>query len=176
MVVRGTLTDVETSGSIVGRLSGVGTVGAITGTFLTGFVLLGLVPTRLLIVAVGLGLVVVGAALTVWLRRGGRGPAAVLVVAALLTGALALALPSPCDAESAYYCIAIERDPSDPDVRILVLDDLTHAAVDLADPTNLEFGYVRRFADATAPLRAEPRARPGCAARRRRRVHVPEVP
>jgi hypothetical protein len=41
-----------------------------------------------------------------------------------------------------------------------VLDRLTHAAVDLGDPTNLQFGYVRRFADATAPLRAELGASP----------------
>ncbi|HSL77284.1 MAG TPA: fused MFS/spermidine synthase, partial [Candidatus Limnocylindrales bacterium] len=46
-------------------------------------------------------------------------------------------------------------DVADPNVRVLVLDGLTHAAVDLDDPTDLEFGYVRRFADATAPLRAQ---------------------
>jgi SAM-dependent methyltransferase len=152
MLVRATLTDLATSGSIVGRLSAVGTAGAITGTFLTGFVLLGLVPTRVLIVSVGVGLVAIGVVLTVWLRQG-RGSASMAVAGVLLTGGLAVALPSPCDTESAYYCIAIRNAP-DPDVRVLVLDRLTHAAVDLRDPTDLEFGYVRRFADATAPLRA----------------------
>jgi hypothetical protein len=106
MLVRGTLTDLATSGSIVGRLSAVGTVGAITGTFLTGFVLLGLFPTRVLIVAIGVGLAVIGAVLSLWLRRGGRGSALLAVAAVLLTGGFALAGPSPCDAESAYYCIA----------------------------------------------------------------------
>ncbi len=154
MLVRATLTDVATSGSIVGRLSAVGTVGAITGTFLTGFVLLGLFPTRVLIVAIGIGLAAIGVVLSLWLRRGGRGSAALAVGAVLLTGGLAVAQPSPCDTESAYYCIAIERDFTDPNIRVLVLDRLTHAAVDLGDPTHLEFGYVRRFADATAPLRA----------------------
>lgn len=154
MLVRGTLTDLGTSGSIVGRLSAAGTVGAITGTFLTGFVLLGLVPTRLLIVSVGVALVVIGVVLGLWLDRAGRRSAPLAIVAVLLTGGLALAQPSPCDAESAYYCIAIREDGSDPDLRVLVLDRLTHAAVDLRDPTDLEFGYVRRFADATAPLRA----------------------
>ena len=154
MLVRGSLTDLATSGSIVGRLSAVGTVGAITGTFLTGFVLLGLVPTRVLIVSIGVGLAVIGVVLSLWLRRGRRGSASVAIVGVLLTGGLAVALPSPCDTESAYYCIAIRNDPDDPDVRVLVLDRLTHAAVDLRDPTDLEFGYVRRFADATAPLRA----------------------
>ena len=76
------------------------------------------------------------------------------IAAVLLTGGFAVAQPSPCDTESAYYCIAIRSDPANPDVKVLVLDRLTHAAVDLRDPTNLVFGYVRRFADATAPLRA----------------------
>jgi spermidine synthase len=154
MLVRGTLTDLATSGSIVGRLSAIGTVGAITGTFATGFVLLGLVPTRILIVSVGVALAVIGIALTLALRRQGPGSASVIAVAVLLSGGFALAQPSACDAESAYYCIAIRTDPADPDVRVLVLDALTHAAVDLRDPTNLEFGYLRRFADATAELRA----------------------
>jgi SAM-dependent methyltransferase len=160
MLVRGTLTDLATSGSIVGRLSAVGTVGAITGTFLTGFVLLGLFPTRVLIISIGVGLVAIGVILSLWLRTGGRGSASLAIAAALLSGGFAVAQPSPCDAESAYYCIAIRSDPSDPVVRVLVLDRLTHAAVDLRDPTNLEFGYVRRFADATAPLRARLGASP----------------
>ena len=160
MLVRATLTDLATSGSIVGRLSAVGTVGAITGTFLTGFVLLGLVPTRVLIVAVGVGLAVIGIGLSLWFRRGGRAAAPIAVVAVLVTGALAVAQPSPCDTESAYYCIAIRHDAADPDIRVLVLDRLTHAAVDLRDPTDLEFGYVRRFADVTAPMRARLGASP----------------
>ena len=154
MLVRGTLTDLATSGSIVGRLSAVGTVGAITGTFLTGFVLLGLVPTRVLIVSIGIGLAAIGVVLTLWLRRGSRGSAGLAMAAVLLTGGLAVTQPSPCDTESAYYCIAIRSSAGDPDVRVLVLDRLTHAAVDLNDPTDLQFGYVRRFADVTAPLRA----------------------
>lgn len=154
MLVRGTLTDLATSGSIVGRLSAVGTVGAITGTFLTGFVLLGLFPTSVLIVAIGAGLAVIGLIVSLWLKPRGKGPATLAIIAGLLTGGVALTDPSPCDAESAYYCIAIRKDAADPDVRVLVLDRLTHAAVDLGDPTDLEFGYVRRFADATAPARA----------------------
>ncbi len=151
MIVRATLTDVATSGSIVGRLSAIGTAGAISGTFLTGFVLLGLVPTRMLIVAVGALLVVIGLALTFALRRGGGPRTGVLAVAAVAMGGLALAGPSPCDTESAYYCIAVEVDASDPDSRVLVLDTLSHAQVDLADPTDIEFGYIRRFADAAGP-------------------------
>jgi spermidine synthase len=153
MLVRGTLTDLATSGSIVGRLSAIGTVGAISGTFLTGFVLLGLIPTRVLIISVGVGLAVIGVGLTVWLGRRGPGSAGLLLVAALVSGAVALGQPSRCDTETAYYCVSINASGADPDVRVLVLDNLTHAAVDLRDPTNLEFGYLRRFADATAAPR-----------------------
>lgn len=151
MIVRATLTDVETSGSIVGRLSAIGTTGAITGTFLTGFVLLGLIPTRGLIVAVGGLLVVVGLALTAALGRGGGPRSGVLALAAVFMGGLALAGPSRCDAESSYYCIAVEVDPADPNGRVLILDRLSHAYVDLADPTNLVFGYERHFSDAVGP-------------------------
>ena len=154
MLVRGTLTDLARSGSIVGRLSAIGTVGAISGTFLTGFVLLGLIPTRVLIVSVGIGLAILGISLTVWLGRRGPRSAALLLLAAMLSGVFALGQPSRCDTETAYYCVAINTSGADPDVRVLVLDNLTHAAVDLRDPTDLQFGYLRRFADATAERRA----------------------
>ncbi len=151
MIVRATLTDVATSGSIVGRLSAIGTVGAITGTFVTGFVLLGLVPTSTLIVAVGGLLVVIGLALTVALRGGGETRAGAIAIAAIAMGGLALVGPSPCDTESAYYCISVVADRDDMDGRTLILDRLTHAYVDVADPTVVRFGYVQRFADAAGP-------------------------
>jgi SAM-dependent methyltransferase len=146
MLVRATLRDLATSGAIVGRLSAVGTVGAITGTFLTGFVLLGLFPTRALILGVGALLVVVGLTLVIVLRRGGAGTTLLVLVAAGV-GAIGAATPSPCDVESAFYCIDVRPDPANAAGRLLVLDGLHHAYVDLADPTRLEFGYVQRFAD-----------------------------
>jgi len=105
-----------------------------------------------LIGGVGGMLVVVGLALTVALRGGGGGlMTGLLAIAALVMGGLALAAPSPCDTESAYYCIAIQTDARDPDGRTLILDRLTHAHVNLADPTDIRFGYVQRFADAAGP-------------------------
>lgn len=153
MLVRATLIDIASSGSIVGRLSAVGTIGAIVGTFLTGFVLLGLVPTRTLIVTVGVGLAIVGFAVSLWLRR--ARPVGTLLLFAILgaSGGLAAGQPSPCDTESAYYCIDIRTDPGQPNLRVLVLDGLTHAAVDLRNPSHLEYGYLRRFADATHAYR-----------------------
>ena len=151
LVVRATLRDVATSGSIVGRLSAAGTVGAILGTFLTGFVLLGVVPTRVLIVGVGVLLIALGIGVRRWVS--GRIPGAPLaLLATAVAGGAAMLPPGPCDRESAYYCIAVVVDPARPSGRTLVLDRVRHAYVDLADPLDLEFGYVRRFADAAVPV------------------------
>lgn len=159
MLVRATIRDVATSGTLVGRLSAIGTAGALTGTFVTGFVLLGAIPTRALIIATGGVLVVVGL-LVGWRLRpagtgsgrtggGGAGTAlGVLLAAGLGLGTLAAAAPGPCDRESAYYCIAVHADPRDPSRRTLVLDNLRHAFVDLDDPTAIEFAYVRWFREA----------------------------
>ena len=159
LVVRATLRDVATSGSIVGRLSAAGTAGAILGTFLTGFILLGLVPTRVLIVAVGVLLVALGIGVRRWVS--GRVPGAPLALLAMVVaGGAAMLPPGPCDRESAYYCIAVVVDPARPDGRTLVLDRVRHAYVDLADPLHLEFGYIRRFADAAVPVLERTDGRP----------------
>lgn len=151
MIVRASLTDLGTSGSLVGRLYAIGTVGAITGTFLTGFVLLGLVPTRPLIAGVGAILVAVGL-VAAWRLRGARS-AAVLGLVGLLagTGIAAASAESPCLRESAYYCIEITAD-QDGQGRTLVLDRVRHAYVDLADPSVLGFRYIRWIVDASGPV------------------------
>ena len=81
---------------------------------------------------------------------------------------------SPCQVESAYYCIKVEHDIQKPSGRILWLDDLMHSYVDLDDPTYLEFDYIKSFSDTVAV--AWPRG-PGVgrAAHRRRRLHVAAV-
>jgi spermidine synthase len=152
MIVRASLTDLGTSGTLVGRLSAIGTAGAITGTFLTGFVLLGLVPTRPLIAGVGALLVGVGTVTALGLAQ--RRSAGVLSVVGLIAGAalVAAAGPSPCLRESAYYCVAITPDPASPNGRTLVLDRVRHAYVELGNPSVLEFRYIRWIVDAATPL------------------------
>lgn len=151
MIVRATIRDVASSGTIVGRLSAIGTAGALMGTFATGFWLLGVVPTRTLILATGGLLVVTGMVVTWWLLRA-RGPAVLAVLALALLGAGSAAIPTPCERESRYYCISVIGDREISSGRILVLDNLWHAFVDLEDPTRLQFGYIRWFAAATEPI------------------------
>ena len=78
MVVKLQLASLDETGAVVGRLSGIGTLGGIAATFLTGFVLVALFPTSGILVGTGLVTVVAGIAAAVYLRRaaGGTGPAA----------------------------------------------------------------------------------------------------
>jgi MFS family permease len=148
-VVKIQLRDLARTGTVVGRLSAIGTVGAIAGTFLTGFVLVAAVPTRPVVIGLGIALVVAGVLLGGWLARSQRVLLAVLGLATLVIGgAWTIAAPQPCERESAYFCIRVDEGGADgPTVRTLRLDTLRHATVDLEDPTWLGFAYTQAFGD-----------------------------
>ncbi|MBW3574018.1 MAG: fused MFS/spermidine synthase [Actinobacteria bacterium] len=150
------LSSLAETGAVVGGLSAAGTAGALFGTFATGFVLVAAVPTRPLVLALGGALVVTGAVL--WWRLGGRRPPAGVVAVALLAGGVAWVAPSPCEVHTTYYCARVQVDAGRSSGRELLLDTLRHSYVDLADPTFLEFRYVRLFADVVAAER--PQGRP----------------
>lgn len=141
------------TGSIVGRYSALGTAGAILGSFLTGFVLVAALPTRPIIVALGVALIGTGLAIAVTLGR--ARPSGLLALAlALAGGAIAwtIVVPGPCERESAYFCISVEADEFDDSRRVLRMDTLRHAYVDLDDPTHLEFAYTRLLGDVVDAL------------------------
>jgi spermidine synthase len=149
-VVKLQLQDLSTTGRTVGRLSAYGTAGAIVGTFLTGFVLVAWAAVTTLVIIIGMALVVAGVAM--WFISPGRSSGDVLALVALTGAVLAgvAAMPSPCDVQTRYSCVWIVTPPDDPSRRVLILDDVEHSAVDLDDPTHLDFWYTRRFADAIA--------------------------
>lgn len=140
------LSTLERTGTVVGQLSGIGTVGAIAGTVVTGFVLVSRVPVSTILVS--LGVVLVLAALPfAWSAR--RHPATLATVGVLVAGGLAVPwLPGGCDVETAYHCAVLEEDPEREGGVTLLLDGLRHSYVDLDDPTHLEFAYVRAAAAA----------------------------
>jgi len=154
MVAKVKLSSLDETGTVVGGLSAAGTWGALAGTFLTGFVLVSALPSRVVVLIIGGLLVVVGAAVS-W-RAGVRrtGPALGVFLVAAAFGAAAL--PSPCDTETPYVCVRIEQDPERANARYLVLDRTVHAHVDLDDPTDLELRYVRIFGQLTDALPAGP--------------------
>ncbi len=144
MVTKLRLTDLAETGTVVGRLSGLGTVGAIAGTVLTGYVFIAAIAVST--VLVGLGVLLVAASVAVELRvRGAR--VAMLAVVLLVPGVVGAAFgPGRCDAETVYHCAQVLADPQRATGRVLVLDGLRHSYVDLADPTHLEFEYVKAMA------------------------------
>jgi hypothetical protein len=154
-VIKLQLLDLASTGATVGRLSAWSTAGALFGTFFTGFVLVSAAAVTTLIVGVGVLLVVSGVAL--WLAgrvaTGGEmlslgGLAAVSLLGALVSS-------SPCETQTAYYCLSVIEDPDLESGRTLLLDDLRHSYVDLDDPTLLEFWYIRRIVDAIEVRTAE---------------------
>jgi spermidine synthase len=147
-VVKLQLASLDHTGQVVGRLSAIGTIGALVGTFSTGFLLLAAWPSRPIVIGVGVFLVTSGAVLSLWLPRSARRENLVaLVTIALLGAVLTTATAGPCDRESAYFCARVQADDQRPGGRSLYLDTLRHSYVDLTDPTHLEFGYTQIFGD-----------------------------
>lgn len=151
------LHDLRASGTVVGGLSGWATAGALLGTFGTGFVLVPLMPVGTAVLLTGLGLVLTGVALGLSSRLLSLAGLAGVLLLAVVLGAWSEGFDSPCDAETKYHCVNVEVDPSNSSGRELLLDDLQHSYVDLKDPTDLHYNYVRWIAkaiDATYPPQA----------------------
>lgn len=147
MVTKLRLTSLDETGTVVGRLSGIGTVGAIVGTVLTGFVLISVAPVSTILIGLGGILVVCSLVIDARVRgwRGGRVAAVVVVAGALGTAAA----PGGCDVETTYHCALVAADPDRDSGRVLVLDGIRHSYVDPDDPEYLDFEYVQAMASVT---------------------------
>ncbi|HJR89314.1 MAG TPA: fused MFS/spermidine synthase [Aeromicrobium sp.] len=159
MVVKLQLATLSETGSVVGRLSAISTLGAIAATFVTGFVLILLFPVS--IILLGTGVALIGAGLVVVLTAGRKqGPHALSVAGpvavAIFAGAVGVVAPNPCDQETRYHCVSVITDSGRTDGRTLRLDNAQHSYVALNDPKYLDFDYVRAMAgvlDAASPGR-----------------------
>lgn len=151
MVVKLQLADLRQAGSVVGRLSSIGTLGAITATLVTGFIFVAAMPSSAIVLSLAVLLAISGVVLGWWLRRDGTQPKlpgsprvqASLAVLGLVGAGLGAAAPTPCDVETAYHCASVTEDPNREGGRTLVLNSARHSYVDLDDPTHLEFEYVQ---------------------------------
>ncbi|MEH1167216.1 fused MFS/spermidine synthase [Micromonospora sp. CPCC 205539] len=161
LVVKLQLADLRRTGQVVGRLSGLGTLGGITATLLTGFVLVAALPSTVILLALAVALGLTGIGLGWYLRRQAHtelpGPArtrAALAVLGLIGAGLTTVAPNPCDIETAYHCARVTSDPDRPSGRTLLLNSAQHSYVDLADPKHLEYAYTKwigAVADVAAP-------------------------
>ncbi len=168
IVVKLQLSDVKRTGRVVGSLSSIGTLGGITATLVTGFVLLAFLKTSVILLILAALLAVTAGLLWYYLRdtvhrepeAAGRrrvvaGLAVMIVAGTGLTGTV----PTPCDVETEYQCARIVADdPERPGGRLLLLNGARHSYVDLNDLTYLEFAYAQwlgEVVDSLAPA-AEP--------------------
>jgi MFS family permease len=161
LVVKLQLSDLNRTGSVVGRLSSIGTLGAITATLATGFIFVAAVPTSWILLTLAILLAVAGAALWWWLRPSSPLPGkprtrAALVTLGLVGAGLGASSPNPCDVETAYHCAQVVADPHVPGGRTLILNSARHSYVDLNDPRDLEFAYIQWIASVADVLPAGP--------------------
>jgi MFS family permease len=146
MVVKLQLGDLRQAGSVVGRLSSIGTLGAITATLVTGFIFVAAMPSSTIVLSLAVLLAVSGVGLGWWLRReipGSPRIKSALLVTGLVGAGLGAASPTPCDVETAYHCAQVRADPARPGGQVLLLNSARHSYVDLNDPRYLEFAYVQ---------------------------------
>ena len=148
IIVKIILDDLDSTGATVGRISALGTAGALVGTFTSGFILVATLPTSVTILTVAVATAIAG--LGLWLRHrpAGQRLGAIALIGLLAGSVLTVAAQSPCDVETAYFCASEVTDPDNPDASFLLLDTVTHAYVDKVDPTNLRFSSIRMFASA----------------------------
>ena len=149
VVIKLRLSDLSETGNVVGKIYAVSTAGSILGTFLTGFVLVQLLGTRMVILIVALILIAMAVAFgNLWRVRYATAVLGVLFVAILATSVFGGGLDSGCIRESNYFCIKVRaQDIGDREVRVLYLDALLHSYVDINDPLFLHYPYEKVFGD-----------------------------
>lgn len=151
LVVKFDLTDLSRTGRTVGRISALGTLGSILGTFTTGFVLIDLIGTATIVRLSAVVLLLLAAFVHAQgLRPGKKSAAAGLLFISTLF------LPAQCTAETQYYCIRVTEQE---DFSILRLDHLVHSYVSKTDPSELGYEYEKVYAVLMAAVgKAAPRA------------------
>jgi spermidine synthase len=156
VVVRLTLKNLDSAGNVIGKIYAVSTLGAIIGTFATGFLLISWMGTRSIILTMGIILIL--AALFSGALFKTRKAIAVFVIIAVpcIWGVYAFAFKIPLREntyfykESDYYTIKLMTTTSSDQktsLKAMVLDNLIHSYVCLEDPLHIEYEYERIYSD-----------------------------
>ena len=160
IVVKLSLTDLQRSGTTVGKIYASSSAGSIVGTFATGFWLISWFGTRTVVLLVS-GVLMLMAIWFLTYGRRERAVAAGAMAVVLFGGSVGLLyragdLQRECLLETNYFCIKVhDKQVGDTTVRELVLDRLVHSYSNIEDPTHLVYGYERTYAEVIRPLLAE---------------------
>ncbi len=138
-------------GRALGQMFALGTLGAIAGTLMSGYLFIAWLGSTGTVLAISAIYAVAAVVFVLAGRRQGRtGGVAGLAFLTALAGAMGLlgarsgAFVSPCDRESGYYCIRVfdaESRTGRPSAA-LVLDHLGHGVNDRATPDYFWSGYI----------------------------------
>lgn len=148
IVVRLAMHDLDRAGRTVGRISAFGTAGSIFGTFATGFWLIAWLGTHTVVWSVAVVLLCLGV-LFYFSGRLRWAATALLLVGVAAWGVMRLGWTrSSCLRETNYFCIKVKEAEVDGRVlRRLILDRLVHSYSSLENPTELQYGYERTYAE-----------------------------
>ncbi|NWJ95015.1 MAG: fused MFS/spermidine synthase [Chloroflexi bacterium] len=158
VVIKLSLNDLATAGKKVGSIYAVSTMGSIAGTFSTGFLLISLFGTTLIVWGVSALMIATGVIFCVLFNRKNLLRSKGLIEAALVVLLfLALSIPlavsgtlnGTCLKETDYFCIriydAITQDGRP--AKALALDHLVHNYIVPSDTKTHGYGYEQVYAD-----------------------------
>jgi spermidine synthase len=161
VVVRLTLKNLENAGNVIGKIYAFSTLGAIIGTFVTGFFLISWMGTQTIVLLVGAILIFIAILSGSWLQR--KGSVALFVILSVIVACPALWAAKGLlhkislgksvyyyYKESDYFTIKLSKTTSsDKKTRLeaMILDHLIHSYVDLNNPLHIEYEYERIYSD-----------------------------
>lgn len=160
VVVRLTLKSLENAGNVIGKIYAISTLGAIIGTFVTGFFLISWMGTRTIVLVVGAVLIFVAILSGSWIKK--KASIAVFVFLSIVVACPALWAAKGYIhkkmlsgsyyyyKESDYFTIKISKilgDDNKTELEALILDNLIHSYVNLKNPLHIEYEYERIYAD-----------------------------
>jgi hypothetical protein len=151
MIVKLSLSSLNETGRVVGRIQAAASLGSILGVFLTGFFLISAFGTRAIVADVTVALLILAVASNpFWAElppRAARAAATVggaAIVVTLIVTVLTMTYNEDCTRESNYYCIRVSTDDTGR-YKQLSLDLLIHGIVNPKDPSQLIYPYERLY-------------------------------
>ncbi len=156
VVVRLTLKSLENAGHVIGKIYAISTLGAIIGTFVTGFFLISWMGTRTIILSMGAILILAAVFSGALFQKKAFSILLLVILAPLIAGLHHYLYKVPLTSktyfykESDYFTIKLIKTVSmdqKTDLEAMVLDNLIHSYVSLDNPLHIEYEYERIYAD-----------------------------
>jgi spermidine synthase len=153
MIVKLSLSSLDETGRVVGRIQAAASAGSILGVFAAGFFLISAFGTRAVVAdaTILLLLLAVGSnpfweELPERAARAAANVGGAALVATFLVAGLLITYTPPCTRESNYYCIRVDNVENGK-FKQLSLDVLINGIVSTKDPTQLVYPYERLYGD-----------------------------